>query len=286
MSEDVHPRADELDSLTALGLVALVHEEDLRALHAVKAELPQIAEAVERIVGALNAGGRLHYFGAGTSGRIAALEAAECPATFGVGPDLVQAHVAVDAGEEDDHELGRTMAVDCGLTAADAVVGVSASGNTPFVIGVFEEAERRRSLKVAIACRSGSALASMADVAIEVETGPEVIAGSTRLKAGTVQKTVLNMIGTTVFTRLGRTHRGRMVSVVASNAKLRARARRIVADLGEITEADAAQALVASGGDVKVAIVMARRALSAAEATELLNRAGGDLESVLGAIRR
>lgn len=285
MSEDVHPRADELDAMSTLELVTLMHEEDRRAVDAVGPALPQVARAVERIVEVLRSGGRLHYFGAGTSGQIAALEAAECPATFGIPPDLVQAHAAIDADQEDDLELGRAAAMRCAL-AADAVIGVSASGNTPYVVGAFEAAERQGSLRVAITCKPGSALARMADVAIEVETGAEVIAGSTRLKAGTVQKTVLNMIGTAVFTRLGHTHRGRMVSVVASNAKLRARAGRIVAELGEASEADAAKALVASGGDVKVAIVMARRGLTPAEAMELLNRAGGSLESALGALRR
>lgn len=286
MSENVHHRADELDTLTALELVGLMQEEDSRAVDAVKQALPRIAEAAERIANAVRAGGRLHYFGAGTSGRIAALEAAECPATFGVADDLVQAHVAADGDQEDDHDLGARGAARAGLTPVDVVFGVSASGNTPYVIGALEEAASRRSMRIALACRFGSTVAGLADLAIEIETGPEVIAGSTRLKAGTVQKTVLNMISTAAFTRLGHTHRGRMVSVVASNAKLKARAERIVVQLGEVSEREAAKALVASGGDVKVAIVMARRGLTAAEASELLHRAGGNLESVLGAVRR
>ncbi|HYL08042.1 MAG TPA: N-acetylmuramic acid 6-phosphate etherase [Candidatus Udaeobacter sp.] len=286
MSEDVHPRADELDSLTSLELVELMQEEDQRAVAGVKAELPRIAEAVERLAGALRAGGRLHYFGAGTSGRIAALEAAECPATFGVTADLVRAHVPPDGKAEDDHELGRSTAVQLGLGPNDAVVGVSASGSTRYAVGAFEEAARAGALRVAVTCRRGSALARLADVAVEVETGPEVIAGSTRLKAGTVQKVVVNMIGTAVFTRLGHTHRGRMVSVVASNAKLRTRAVRIVADLAAVSERDAKRALIESDGDVKVAIVMARRSVSAASAAELLRQAGGDLDSVVGGVHR
>lgn len=286
MSENPHPRADAIDSLTTLELVTLMHEEDLNAVASVEPALPRIAEAVELVSTALHNGGRLHLFGAGTSGQIAALEAAECPATFGVAKDLVQAHVASDGEQEDDRQLGESAAERSRLGADDVVVGVSASGSTPYVVGAFEVAGHGHARRVAVVCRMGSPLARTSDVAIEVETGAEVIAGSTRLKAGTAQKIILNTLTTAVFTRLGHTHRGRMVSVVASNAKLQARAARIVAELGEVSEREAVDALTAAGGDVKVAIVVARRGLTAEQARDLLIRAGGNLESVLGGVHR
>ncbi|HKV88423.1 MAG TPA: N-acetylmuramic acid 6-phosphate etherase, partial [Candidatus Dormibacteraeota bacterium] len=233
MSEEAHPRADELDELGTLGLIEVMNAEDRRAVEAVRARLPAIAEAVEGIVERLRSGGGLHYFGAGTSGRLAALDAAECPATFGVSPALVQAHVE-DGEEEDDAHLGATSAWRSGLARGDAAVGISASGRTPVVLAAIEHAKAAGALVVAITCAPGSPLGEVADVSIEVETGPEVIAGSTRLKAGTVQKVVLNMISTAVFTRLGHTYRGRMVDVRISNDKLRARAERTVVQLAGV----------------------------------------------------
>ena len=260
MSENPHPRADELDDLSASDFVELMHLEDLEAVTAMREQLPNVARAVELITDRLRTGGRLRYFGAGTSGLIARLDAAECPATFGVDADLVQAFVVEEAAEEDDRELGRAAALRAGLASGDVAVGVSASGQTPYVLGAFQVAGGAGSLRVALTCRPGSALGRAADVAIEVETGPEVIAGSTRLKAGTVQKLVLNMLSTAVFTRLGRTHRGRMVGVVAGNEKLRNRAARIIADLAGVSLDEARARLEESGGDVRAALGAARKA--------------------------
>ncbi|HEV8597255.1 MAG TPA: N-acetylmuramic acid 6-phosphate etherase [Candidatus Dormibacteraeota bacterium] len=258
MSEDVHPRADELDTLNALELVRLMNAEDASAVRAIEPELGLVARAVEEIAGRLGAGGRLHYFGAGTSGLIARMDAAECPATFGVAADLVQAHAGEAPADEDDADLGGTAVRRAGTRAGDVAVGISASGRTAYVLGALHQAAQIGALRVAITCNPGSPLGRAADIAIEIATGPEVIAGSTRLKAGTVQKLVLNMLSTAVFTRLGRTHRGRMVGLVAANDKLRERAARIVADLAGLSPEDARRRLDEAGGDIRAALEAVR----------------------------
>jgi len=285
MSEHVHPRADELDGLTALEFVQLMQAEDLKAVEAMRPQLHQVAQAVEQIVERLRSGGGLRYIGAGTSGMIARLDAAECPATFGVPDDLVQAITVEGAAEEDDRDLGHSAATSR-LTAGDVAVGISASGRTAFVLGALEAAATAGALRVAITCHPGSAVGRSADIAIEIETGPELIAGSTRLKAGTVQKLILNMLSTAVFTRLARTHRGRMVAVVAANAKLRDRAAGIVADMSSVPTDEARRALEAADGDARVAIIMLARRLDAAEARKQLAGAGGDLKAVLAEVPR
>lgn len=259
MTEGLHPRADDLDGMSALELVTLMNTEDGSAVAAITPQLERIAQAVEAVTDRLRAGGRIHYFGAGTSGLVAALDAAECPPTFGVAPDVVQAHVVTDAGQEDDEALGASAALDAHVHQGDVVVAVSASGRTPFVVGAMREASAQGPLTIAVSCRRDSLLARESDIAIEVETGPEVIAGSTRLKCGTVQKLVLNMLTTAVFTRLGRTHRGRMVGVVAGNAKQRDRAARIIADLVGLPLDEALRLLDESGGDVRAALAGARK---------------------------
>jgi N-acetylmuramic acid 6-phosphate etherase len=253
VSETLHPRADELDGLSTLEFLEVMHAEDGNAVAAMRPQLPGIARAVEEIAERLRSGGRLHYFGVGSSGLIAKLDAAECPATFGVEGDLVQAHSADDP-QEDDPDLGRDAARDAGVGPRDVAVGLSASGRSAYVVGALEHARANGALRVAITSHPGSPAAHLADIAIEVVSGPEVIAGSTRLKAGTVQKLVLNMLSTAVFTRLGRTHRGRMVGVIASNEKLRARAARIVADLSGVSLEEARRRLDETGGDVRAAL--------------------------------
>jgi N-acetylmuramic acid 6-phosphate etherase len=260
LSEQVHPRADELDTMTALELVSVMNAEDANAVGAVRAQLPNIAEAVDAISDRLRAGGNVHYFGAGTSGLIAALDAAECPATFGVAAGTVEAHVVTEPGEEDDRELGARMARGARLTGKDVAVGISASGHTPFALGALRHAGDDGAFRIALTCRPGSQLASLANVAIEIDAGPEVIAGSTRLKAGTAQKLVLNMLSTAAFTRLGRTRRGRMVGVIAGNQKLRDRAARIVSDLAGVSLEEARRRLDEAGGDVEAVLAAERRA--------------------------
>jgi N-acetylmuramic acid 6-phosphate etherase len=282
MSEQAHPRADEIDTLSTRELLALMHDEDRRAIVAIQGQLDQIADAVDAIVARLRAGGRLHYFGAGTSGRLAALDAAEIPATFGVAPELVIAHAAGDGEAEDDDRLGTDDARRASLTSNDAVVGVSASGRTAYVLGAITEARRAAALAVALTCAPGSPLGAAADVAIEIPAGPEVIAGSTRLKAGTAQKAALNMISTGIFTRLGHTYRGRMVDVVTSNEKLRRRANAMVRELTGCSDDKVEAALGDSGGNAKLAILMLRCGLDAAAARARLTSARGDLVTALG----
>jgi N-acetylmuramic acid 6-phosphate etherase len=282
MSENPHPRADEVDSLTTRELVELMHGEDARGVEAVRGALGSIAAAVDQIADRLRSGGRVHYFGAGTSGRLAALDAAECPATFGVSADLVRAHAAGDGEAEDDAAKGHQDARGTGLSALDAVVGVSAGGRTPYVLAAMDEARAAGALVIALTCTPGSPLGAEADIAIEIDAGPEVIAGSSRLKAGTAQKMALNMISTGVFTRLGHTYRGRMVDVVAANEKLRRRVYRIVTDLTGSPEARVRQAIEESGGSAKLAILMLRCGIDASEAADRLAATHGDLAVALG----
>jgi N-acetylmuramic acid 6-phosphate etherase len=282
VSEQPHPRADELGLISTRELLAVMHGEDRRALEAVAGSLDVVAAAIAAIAAKLHSGGRLHYFGAGTSGRLAALDAAECQPTFGVTPDLVQAHDAGDGEAEDDRRRGAEEACAADLRPIDAVVGVSAGGRTGYVLAALAEARRAGALVVGISCSPGSPLGAAADIAIEVESGPEVIAGSTRLKAGTVQKVVLNMLSTGVFTRLGHTYRGRMVDVIATNEKLRGRANRIVADLTDAPAGAVEGALAEAGGSAKLAILMLRSGLVAGEARSRLSSAGGDLSVALG----
>jgi len=286
MSEGVHPRADQLDSLTTLELVELMHAEDARALEAIDPELGQIAAAIDAIAERLRSGGRMHYFGAGTSGRIAALDALELAATFGIEAPLVQAHEGGDDEHEDDEHRGRDHAQRSGVGAGDVALGISASGTTGYVVSAIRAAKAAGAMVVALTCSPGSPLGLTADFAIEIETGPEVIAGSTRLKAGTVQKVILNMISTGTFTRLGYTYRGRMVNVVVTNDKRRARAVRLVAELGGTSMELAARALSDASGDTKAAILMLRRGVSAQQAADLLSAAGGNLDATLSRARR
>jgi len=281
VSEGTHPRADEIDGLDTLELLQLMHAEDRSAVAGVSAQLAAIAAAVDAIAARLRAGGRLHYFGAGTSGRLGALDAAECPPTFGVDASMVQAHDAGDGEAEDDGRRGCEEAR-AHVEPLDAVVAISASGKTAYALGAVEEARRAGALVVGLSCAPGTPLGAASDVAIEIETGPEVIAGSTRLKAGTVQKVVLNMISTGVFTRLGRTYRGRMVGVAPANTKLAARAQALVSDLTGADRAGAERALADSGGSAAVAVLMLRGGLTAEEARARLEAARGDLAAALG----
>jgi len=271
-----------MDALTTSELLALMQNEDLLAVESVQPALDRIAEAIDEISTRLRSGGRLHYFGAGTSGRLAALDAAECPSTFGVPPELVQAHAAGDGEAEDDDRMGAEDARQARLGADDAVVGISASGRTAYVLAAVGEARRAGALVIGLTCAPRSPLAAAADIAIEVDAGPEVIAGSTRLKAGTAQKVMLNMISTGVFARLGHTYRGRMVGVIPSNTKLRGRASRMVRELTDRTPDEVDAALHDAGGNAKVAILMLRCGIDAPSARTKLSAAGGDLAVALG----
>ena len=280
MSEEVHPHSEKLDAMSTQDVVQLMHAEDRRAVEAVAPHIDRIAAAIDAIASRIRDGGTLHYFGAGTSGRLAELDAAEVAPTFGV--DAVRAHAAGDGAAEDDAEMGTSDARGAALTARDAVVGVSASGRTAYVLAAVKEARTHGAMLVGLSCATQSPLGELSDVAIEIETGPEVIAGSTRLKSGTVQKVVLNMISTGVFVKLGHTYRGRMTGVVAANAKLHRRAVKLIRDLTGVPAADAEMTLVAASGSAKAAVLMLRRRLSADEAAARLHEHRGDLAAALG----
>ncbi len=280
-------RARDLDMLGTVAIVALLAREQTAAAEAVARATPAIAAAVDAIALRLRAGGTLHYVGAGTSGRLAMLDAAECPPTFGTPPSLVVAHVAGGAaalvraieGAEDDAAAGtREMNA---ITAGDAVVGISASGGAPYVIAAVRAARAAGALTVGVASDPRAPLVTEAELAIVLETGAEPVAGSTRLKAGTAQKLVLNALSTGAMIRLGKVHDNLMVDVVATNAKLRARAVRFVTALAAVDEARARTLLDEAQGSVKVAVVMGCRALDARGARAALAEHDGFLRPLL-----
>jgi N-acetylmuramic acid 6-phosphate etherase len=277
-----------LDRLPTGELVDLLIRDQSEALAAVRAQAVTIARVVDVIAERMQAGGRLHYVGAGTSGRLGVLDASEMPPTFGVSADVVCAHIAggEDAlrfsieGAEDDAAAGDEQMRNH-VGAGDAVVGISASGGAPYVVAALERARALGAFTVAITSVDASALARAADEAIVAPTGAEVVAGSTRLKAGTAQKITLNAISTAVMVRLGKVYDNVMVDLVAVNEKLRSRALRLVRELTDCDEPQASAALEASGGSVKVAVAMVLRGIDANAAHALLEAHGGRLRDVL-----
>jgi N-acetylmuramic acid 6-phosphate etherase len=289
VSEGRNPRSSEIDTLPVLEMLRLINDEDKRVAAAVEAVLPQVAEAVERIAEALRNGGRLIYCGAGTSGRLGHLDASECPPTFGVPAGTVVALMAGgDAaltqaleGAEDSAELGAADLAGIVLTNSDIVVGVAASGRTPYVLGALEFARRAGAVTIALTCNPDSPAAELADLSIAPVVGPEVLTGSTRLKAGTAQKLVLNMLSTGAMIQLGRTFGNLMVDLQASNAKLAARAERIVAEATGCSAARAADVLNEAGGSVKLSILMELAGIGRDDARVLLDKADGVLRKAL-----
>ena len=296
VTEARNPATETIDELSTLEMVRVFNKEDTRVPEAVAAELPHIAEAIDRIADrvrpgpeSLAGGGRLIYIGAGTSGRLGVLDASECPPTFGVRPDLVVALIAGGEeairhsieGAEDDAEAGARDVAALNVGERDSVVGIAASGWTPYVIGGMAEARRRTALVVSMACNRPSPMHALADVSIALLVGPEVITGSTRLKAGTAQKLVLNMISTGVMIRLGKTFGNLMVNVQPTNAKLQARARRIVEQACGLAPEEAEAQLAACGGEVKTAIVSALAGVTPVEARRRLGAAGGVVRRAL-----
>ena len=283
-TEQANPRSRNLDRLSSLAIVSLMNREDRQVLAAVGRVRRQIARAVELIVVSLRNRGHLFFVGSGTSGRLGVMEAAECPPTFGTPPSLVQAIIAGGRasvfrsreGVEDRAGEAR-QAIRRSVRAGDVVVGISASGVTPFVSAALDEAQRRNARTILLVMNPLSPAARIADLVIAPRVGPEILAGSTRLKAGSATKMILNMLTTASMVRLGKVYRNRMVDLRPASQKLRARALSLVQELGGAREARARQLLKAAGGQVKVAIVMARRRLSAREARQKLSRAGGSL---------
>ncbi|WUD74709.1 N-acetylmuramic acid 6-phosphate etherase [Streptomyces sp. NBC_00510] len=279
----------EVDRLPTLDIARLMNAEDGTVPAAVAEQLPVIAAAVDGIAARMARGGRLVYAGAGTAGRLGVLDASECPPTFNTAPGQVSGLIAggptaiVDAveGAEDSGELAAADLDALGIGPDDTVVGVSASGRTPYAVGAVEHARALGALTVGLSCNPGSALAAAADHGIEVLTGPEFLTGSTRLKAGTAQKLVLNMLSTITMIRLGKTYGNLMVDVRASNDKLRARSRRIVALATGAPDDEIEAALTAAGGEVKNAVLVVLGGVDAPTAARLLAEADGHLRAAL-----
>jgi N-acetylmuramic acid 6-phosphate etherase len=289
LTEQANPSSADLDALSTADLVAVFVEEDRRPQEAVAAAAPALAAAIDAIAERLRSGGRLFYLGAGTSGRLGVLDAAECPPTFCSAPELVQGVLAGGApallrsseGLEDLFEAGRDDLIARGFNAADALVGIAAGGTTPYVQGGLSHARSLGALSIAMACVPAEQVSMPCDLDIRLITGPEVLTGSTRLKAGTATKMALNILSTGVMVRLGKVYGNRMVDVAVTNSKLEDRALRILADLAGV-DRDAGRALLQeSEGSVKLALLMARCNITAARARERLASHGGQLRSAL-----
>jgi len=288
-TEARNPRTAELDALSTQELVKTLHAENYAVMEAVEKVLPQVAQVVDILAERLGRGGRLFYVGAGTSGRLGVLDASECPPTFGVAPELVQGLIAGGQkaltssieGAEDDPATGARDLEACNVTADDVVVGIAASGRTPYVIGALEAARRLGAVTVAVINVSGAALSRYADITLAAITGPEALTGSTRLKAGTAQKLILNLLTTGAMVRLGKVYGNLMVDVKATNTKLRDRAARIVMAAAGVDRAAAETALQQADGHAKTAIVMLRLGVSAQEAARRLKAAHGWVRAAL-----
>lgn len=290
VSEDRNPKTMDIDLLPTLEVLRKINDEDKGVAAAVEKVIPDIAAAVDRIVSAFQKGARLVYMGAGTSGRLGVLDASECPPTFGVPEDMVMGLIAggVDAlvhsaeGAEDDPKQGIKALQDIKLTAGDVVVGIAVSGRTPYVIGGLTYAKQVGATTVALSCNPRSTIAGIADIAISPVVGPEVLTGSTRLKSGTAQKLVLNMLSTASMIRIGKSYQNLMVDLNPSNKKLIARAIRIVMQTTGCAAQQARQALDQTGNDVKLAILVTITGMGVEEARKALAKAGGFLRKAIG----
>ena len=293
ITEQENLNTSNLSSLPPLEIIRLMNQEDALVASAIDLVLPEVAQAVEEIVRRLGNGGRLFYTGTGTSGRLGVLDAAECPPTFGVSPDLVQAIIAggyeacyraVEASE-DDAEAGEKDLEARGFTKSDALVGIAASGHTPYTVGAVRYARRSGAFTIAITCAPGSPIIEAAEISIVPVVGPEVIAGSTRLKAGTAQKMVLNMLSTATMVKLGYVTGNRMTNVLPRNAKLRLRAIRIIMAETGLDEEAARAAFAAAGGDPRATLVMIKTGSSFEEAKAALEASGGVIEQAARILR-
>ncbi len=289
LTEQQNTASASIDELSTEDALRIINAEDHKVPAAVEREIPAIARAVEAVVAAMERGGRLFYIGAGTSGRLGVLDASECPPTFNTPPEMVQGIIA--GGEaalsraaevtEDDPATGASDLVDRGFTGRDVLVGIAASGRTPYVLGGVAEARRQGAVTVGISCTPDSELARAVDIAITPLVGPEVVAGSTRMKAGTAQKLALNMLTTAAFIRLGYVYGNLMVNVQPKNMKLVDRARRIVSQAAGVPYQRAGELLAAGGNRVKTAIVMAKTGAGREEAEGRLAAAGGRIAKAL-----
>ena len=289
ITEQRNPNSMHVDSLSALEIVQLMNEEDKQVPLAIEKCLPQIAQAVECIVSAFQQGGRLVYIGAGTSGRLGVLDASECPPTFGVSPEMVKGIIAGGEralrhpieGAEDSKAQAEVDLQTIQFSSNDVLVGIAASGRTPYVIGALEYAKSLGSVTVSIASNPNSAMANIVDIAIDTVVGPEVLTGSSRLKSGTAQKLVLNMLTTASMILMGKCYQNLMVDVQASNEKLKARAIRIVMQATDCDKALAEETLKQADQNAKLAIMMILSGLDRAQAEALLEKHQGKLQLAL-----
>ena len=289
ITEQRNPNSMHVDSLSALEIVQLMNEEDKQVPLAIEKCLPKIAQAVECIVAAFQQGGRLVYIGAGTSGRLGVLDASECPPTFGVSPEMVKGIIAGGEralrhpieGAEDSKEQAVVDLQTIHFSSKDVLVGIAASGRTPYVIGALEYAKSLGSVTVSIASNPNSAMANIVDIAIDTVVGPEVLTGSSRLKSGTAQKLVLNMLTTASMILMGKCYQNLMVDVQASNEKLKARAIRIVMQATDCDKALAEETLKQADQNAKLAIMMILSGLDRAQAEALLEKHQGKLQLAL-----
>lgn len=289
LTEQINPSSQNLDQLSSLELVDLFNREDVQTLLAIARSRESLAQAIDLTTAALQQGGRLFYVGAGTSGRLGVLDAAECPPTFCTPPELVQGIIAGGAGAlvrssedlEDQAEDGATAIALRHVTHLDVIVGITAGGTTPYVQGALQAARQRGAKTVFIACVPVEQVEFEADVNIRLLVGPEILAGSTRLKAGTVTKMALNILSTTVMVKLGKVYGNRMIDVAVTNQKLQDRALRILMDLTEINREDAEILLEKSGKSVKLALLMQWTGLDAKSGQELLDQHQGQLRKAV-----
>lgn len=288
-TERRNPNTSHIDELSTLDMVTAINREDKQVPLAVEKVLPQIAQAIDLITDKLKNGGRLFYIGAGTSGRLGILDAVECPPTYGTDPALVQGLIAggtpaifrAQEGAEDNPDLACSDLASAGFTQADILVGIAASGRTPYVIGGIEYAKKQQAATIALSCSENSKIAKLADIAITPVTGPEAVTGSTRMKAGTAQKLVLNMLSTGTMIKLGKVYGNLMVDVKTSNLKLEERARRIVMEATGCSREEAIAALTRAEGRAKLAILLQLTGCSAETGRQLLSRAEGKLGKAL-----
>lgn len=293
-TERRNPRSRGIDRKRTIEILRVLNGEDARVAGAVRKELPQIARAVDAIVSALRSGGRLIYVGAGTSGRLAVLDAAECPPTFGTPPNMVQAIIAggdravrfASEDAEDSVANGAQELRRAGVSKRDVIVGISASGTTPFVLGALRFAWSKGATTIAVTSNPGAAVARAADIAIEPDTGAEAISGSTRLKAGTAQKMVLNMLSTASMVRLGRVYDNWMVHLALTNGKLRRRGVQILREIMGASASAAEHALRQTGHDLPAAIVMLKAETNAREARARLQENSGNVQRAIDTAKR
>jgi len=294
LTEEENPRTAKISVLPTEEVLRLMNEEDARVAKAIALVLPAVTKAVDVIVERLSAGGRLFYLGTGTSGRLGVLDAAECPPTFGVSPEMIQAiiaggyeacHRAVEASEDDAAAGARDLG-ERGFRKEDVLVGIAASGRTPYTVGAVARAKEMGAFTIALTCAPDSPLTSAAELSIVPVVGPEVIAGSTRLKAGTAQKLVLNMISTATMIRLGYVIGNRMTNVQTRNVKLRARALRILMAEAGLDEPSASAALEAAQGNLPLALVMTIGGCELAEAKNALAASGGVVTKAVEVLRK